>query len=266
MFSSSDYRTETLLMMMMSNKYVLDDPQHCFRGVRGRDDVASFLEENKEALTSSVADSSYMGTDLSSISSGSSMETDSQVSVTDSGSLSDDSDISVTDSFSVDQPLRPAFVNSLGEMLSTSAADSLSSPSAMSTSRSKVTKSGKGSRVSFNETVKVREFFMEDDDSEVEIEDSEKSLQKGDFSVPVIQPVKFSPEEEEIRSHLVGVLPAEKRIRHDFARMYGCGKSIRSCSPVDVDDDDEDIDKILSSAPVMEIQAHAPSSFWFGGL
>lgn len=135
------------------------------------------------------------------------------------------------------------------------------SASGKSTSGSKVAHFGK---VTFCDDVQYRQVYMdENSDDEDEIEDTHQPLKRGDYSTPCVAPVSLSEEERRVRSRLVGALPAEKRIRHDFARMYGCGRTIRTCAPIDLDD--IDIDKILKTQPVREIHAHAPSAFWFGG-
>jgi len=150
------------------------------------------------------------------------------------------------------------------------------SAKAKSTSRSNVTQVGilcesgkkrrtKG-RVSFNETVKVRKDYFDEDSESLTHTSEDVSLSKGDFSKPVYVAVELSEEERKIRSQLVGALPAERRLGHDFARMYGCGKTIRSASPSEPEETDDDIEAILAAKPVREIQAHAPSAFWFGGL
>jgi len=121
-------------------------------------------------------------------------------------------------------------------------------------------------RVSFKETVEIREDVFDEDTDSLTHFSKDASLSKGDFSKPIYVPIEMSEEERQIRSRLVGALPAERRIGHDFARMYGCGKSVRSCEPTEPEEDDDDIEAILNTKPVREIQAHAPSAFWFGGL
>jgi len=125
-------------------------------------------------------------------------------------------------------------------------------------------------KVCFCEDVNVRE-FTQSDPSDTEGCDFVMRLKKGDFSRPVIEAVKLSPEEEAIRSKLVGCIRAEKRVRPDFGKMYGCGKRLRSddyedeedYDSYDDEDEDEDIEKILATKPVRTIQAHAPSACWF---
>jgi len=115
--------------------------------------------------------------------------------------------------------------------------------------------SAKSPRVCFNNTVSMRVVYCnsdeeEDDDEDFEqkeeeeegeeetIEDSFIELKKADNSRPVIEPIQFDEKEEEIRKQLVGCITAGRRTRHNFAAMYGCGKSIGN----DDDDDDDAMD------------------------
>lgn len=72
-------------------------------------------------------------------------------------------------------------------------------------------------------------------------------------------PVKFSEEEEKIRKQLVGVIPARKRVKHDYAKMYGCGTT---CFENDSDSDDEHDDD-LDKPPTRILTALPSSECWF---
>jgi len=137
--------------------------------------------------------------------------------------------------------------------------------------------------VSFSDSVAVRVVYCDSDDDEEEEEGVERNeedevqndtlrreetnvdsvigLKEEDNSSPFIEPVKFDPEEEAIRSQLVGCICATRRKKHDFGRMYGCGKSISSVNCNDDDSSDEDDDKIRE--PVRVIMACDASSSWF---
>jgi len=146
--------------------------------------------------------------------------------------------------------------------------ESLSSSSLVSSTDTLTDSEGPRNHVSFNDSVAVRVVYCNSDDEESEkeeerIDDSVIELKEEDNSTPFIEPVKFDPAEEAIRSQLVGCICATRRKKHDFARMYGCGKSIGSD---DCDEDsaseDEDNDTAIKE-PVRVIVACDASSAWF---
>jgi len=127
--------------------------------------------------------------------------------------------------------------------------------------------------VSFNDAVSMRVVYYssdeeEDDDKEDQTQkgqdeenvDSVVELKKEDNSTPVYEAVKFDPEEEAIRSQLVGCICATKRKRPNFAQMYGCGKSLSGDDDCNLSSDDEDFE---FSEPARVIVACAPSESWF---
>jgi len=126
--------------------------------------------------------------------------------------------------------------------------------------------------VSFNTSVAVRVVYCDSDDSadeddegdakaEEENEDSVVDLKKEDNSRPIMEAVHFDPEEEAIRSQLVGCICATRRKKPNFAEMYGCGKNIRNDDDSDSSCDDDD--NFEFSEPPRVIVACAPSSSWF---
>jgi len=128
------------------------------------------------------------------------------------------------------------------------------------------------SHVSFNTSVAVRVVYCDSDESEdddvddravEESEDSVVSLKKEDNSKPIMESVHFDAEEEAIRSQLVGCICATRRKKHNFAQMYGCGKSIRDDDEDSCDDDDDDDDNFEFTEPPRVIVACAPSASWF---
>jgi len=159
--------------------------------------------------------------------------------------------------------------------------DSLSSSSLVSSTGSFMgSDEAPRNHVSFNEAVTVRVVYCnsddedEDDDEQQHQEenvDSVIELKEEDNSTPFIEPVKFDAEEEAIRSQLVGCICATRRKKHDFAAMYGCGKSISNDDDDDDDGDSYEDEEVVNDAdddaechePVRVIVACAPSSSWF---
>jgi len=227
------------------------DQFHCVPLRRSKRTFSSFSSDEDESesltLTHSLPLSESFGRS-DCISMNNSMMSSGSLSCSDSsGSLSLSDSLISSDCLS--------FSDSLTSSSTNDALMDDDTPSEQSTSPSP-------SKVSFSETVKVREIFQDEDSDKEEQVDSITDLKEGDFTSPTIIPIKYSPEEEAMRSKLTGCLPAEVRVCHDFAKMYGCGKTIRSMD-IDMIDDDDDDDDFLNSEPVRVIEAHAPSSFWF---
>lgn len=114
--------------------------------------------------------------------------------------------------------------------------------------------------VCFSKQVGVVEF---QDDLSSDEDEYFTDLKGPDMSKPIFSPVEYTPEEKAQRKLLSGCIRAEKRPQPDFARMYGCGKSVRVIECTDDDDDDDDL---LFSKPVRVIQARAPSAMWFSAF
>jgi len=153
--------------------------------------------------------------------------------------------------------------------------DSLSSSSLVSSTGSFMSSDDTPrNHVSFNDAVTVRVVYCNSDDegddedqtNHEENVDSVIELKEEDNSTPFIEPVKFDAEEEAIRSQLVGCICATRRKKHDFAAMYGCGKSTLSTAD-DCDEeeesDDDDVDDDVCREPVRVIMACSASSAWF---
>jgi len=99
-------------------------------------------------------------------------------------------------------------------------------------------------KVSFCETVTYRIVSYDEESDKDSHVDSVIRLKKGDYSKPLP--------------------PSVKRARHDFAKIYGCGKTIRTFDDVDLDSGDDEA--FLNSEPAKVIEAHAPSAFWFSAF
>jgi len=129
--------------------------------------------------------------------------------------------------------------------------------------------------VRFSDSVAVRVVYCssEDDPEETESDNNDKAdkeesidsvvgLKKEDNSRPTVETVHFDEDEEAIRSQLVGCICATRRKKHNYAAMYGCGKSISDDSDEESsEDDNDDFDEFKEPARV--IVACDPSSAWF---
>ena len=126
--------------------------------------------------------------------------------------------------------------------------------------------SPKKKSVKWAETVTVREECFDDSGNKCRSKDVVQAMKKAAVVKPTIERVTFDPEEEAIRSKLVGLIPAEKKRHHDYGRMYGCGPCLtRTDSSTDLDEDyeseEDDDDEVRE--PVRVIHASAPSAMWF---
>jgi len=182
---------------------------------------------------------------------------------TDSGYLADDYfGLETEDSFS----LSGRNIDAVSSKLDFSSSDSFGSSDAIdeedsvikdSPSVSEIIPSSSSSssskpHVSFNNAVNFRLVYYtnsnsSEEEDETETEESDDSvieLKKPDCSRPVVENIQLSDEEEAIRKRLDGVIPATRRLRPNFAAMYGCGRSISNDDSDDemLDDEDDDCD------------------------
>ena len=116
------------------------------------------------------------------------------------------------------------------------------------------------SHVGFKEDVDVRVITTDRREREV-VKDKVAKLRKPDTSTPVVIPIELDEKEKKVREKLTGCIRAEKRIYPDYARMYGCGKSVIPLSEYHLDEDDDE--KFFDKPPVRVIRAHAPDPSWF---
>lgn len=114
------------------------------------------------------------------------------------------------------------------------------------------------SHIGFKEEVDMRVITTDRRDREV-VKDKVVKLRKPDRSTPVVVPVVLDEKEKKIREQLTGCIRAEKKIYPDYARMYGCGKSVLPLSEYHLDHLEDDFDK----PPVRIIRAHPPDPYWF---
>ena len=115
-------------------------------------------------------------------------------------------------------------------------------------------------KVVFKEEVEKR--IITTGSEEEEVVDKKVKLHAPDMSKPVYIPVEYDKEEKEVREKLVGCIPAFKKRRPDFARMYGCGKSV---VPLDKMPSIEELeeDKWFDEPPKRVIVAHPVDQNWF---